>query len=445
MKTIKYQLLGSFLVMLMFNSSSAIASANGIADKNSARVATIEKIIRQNIALGRLKNSFFHPVITNKISRPTRNPFADMPKKTVDALTRQGINVSSLSRYKAIYFKGEYLGSQSRKIINTAPDTVLVIGKGTRLHDVVYSRGPVISFAQPDDIAGIVSSNIVWFNNQTKGALPNYAPFIGMPIVNARDNPRILIASAGDLNKIKRERQNQCKHYTNTSIAQNASNKKLGCGFMGLRWSNNWKGQFDWCMTVLDPVSGGEDEFRKNQLASCKVKKASTSNPKNSPAIPAVCNDPSKQYSAVKQVNHSFRYERKLKSPVQNGLIRYDYNKDRKPDYVFLETKGETARVAICLSRGASYQRRVTDVSFTTAKDGSFFTDKFSMSHSGDLLNLDIEFFEHNGGSSGRNISYRFNTATGKFKIIKNKADSAGIEMDGFTFPMALPQSYNLF
>lgn len=445
MKTIKYQLLGSFLALLMFNSHSAMASANGVVDKNAARVASIETIIRQNIALGRLKNTFFHPVITNKTSRPTRNPFADMPKKTVDALARQGINISALSRYKAIYFKGEYLGSQSRKIVNTAPDTVLVIGKGTRLHDPIYSRGPVVSFAQPDDIAGIVASNIVWFNSQNKAALHPYAPFIGMPIVNARDNPKILIASAGDLNKIKRERQNQCKHYTNTSVAQNASNIKLGCGFTGLRWSNNWKGQFDWCMTVLDPISGGENEFRKTQLANCKAKKASTSNPKNSPAIPAACHDPSKQYAAVKQVNHSFRYERKLKSPVKNGLIRYDYNKDRKPDYVFLETKGETARFAICLSRGNSYQRRVTDVSFTTAKTGSYFTDEYWMSQSGDLLKLDIENFEHNGGSSGRYISYRFNTATGKFKIIENKADSAGVEMDGFEFPMAIPPSYSLF
>jgi len=334
-----------------------MASANGVVDKNAARVASIETIIRQNIALGRLKNTFFHPVITNKTSRPTRNPFADMPKKTVDALARQGINISALSRYKAIYFKGEYLGSRSRKIVNTAPDTVLVIGKGTRLHDPIYSRGPVVSFAQPDDIAGIVASNIVWFNSQNKAALHPYAPFIGMPIVNARDNPKILIASAGDLNKIKRERQNQCKHYTNTSVAQNASNIKLGCGFTGLRWSNNWKGQFDWCMTVSDPISGGENEFRKTQLASCKTKKASTSNPKNS----------------------------------------------------------------------------------------SYFTDEYWMSQSGDLLKLDIENFEHNGGSSARYISYRFNTATGKFKIIENKADSAGVEMDGFVFPMAIPPSYSLF
>jgi hypothetical protein len=106
MNILKYQLLSSLLAMLVFNSTSAMASANGIVDKNSAKVATIEKIIRQNIALGRLKNTFFHPIITNKTNRSTKNPFVNAPKKTVAALAKQGVNLAALSRYKAIYFKG---------------------------------------------------------------------------------------------------------------------------------------------------------------------------------------------------------------------------------------------------------------------------------------------------------------------------------------------------
>jgi len=445
MKTFKYHLLSSFSALLIFNSSAAAASANAIVDKNTAKVAAIEKIIRQNIALGRLKNTFYHPLITNKVSRPTSNPLSDMPKPTSDALAKQGINISSLARYKAIFLKGTYTGTQSRKVVNTAPDTVLVIGKGTRLHDVIYSRGPVVSFAQPDDIAGVVSSNMVWFPGQSSVVLPDYAPFIGMPIVNARTNPKVTIASQGDFNKIKQARQNECKFYANDAVKQNTDNRNLSCGFKGVRWSNDWKGQFNWCMSVLNPSSSIENDFRSDSIKRCKTQKASTTHPKNRPVIPAVCDDPSKQYRAVKQVNHSFRYERALKSPVQNGLIRYDYNNDKKSDYVFLETKGEQARVVICLSRGASYQRRVTDVSFTTAKDGGFFTDEYSMRQSGDLLLLDIQNFEHNGGSSGRSLSYRFNTSTGKFKIIKNKADSYGIEMDGYTYPMAVPLTYHLF
>ena len=444
MNHLKFQLVSTFVLLLLY-SSSTLASANGIVDKNSAKVATIEKIIRQNIALGRLKNTFYHPIITNKVSRPTKNPFVYMPKKTADLLAKQGINISSLSRYKAIYFNGEYLGANSRKVVNTAPDTVLVIGKGTEVHDVIYSRGPVISYAKPEALAGIVSSNIVWFHGATREVLPNYSPFIGMPIVNARDNPAVTIASQNDFNKIIRERQGECKFYADTAVKQQAQNRSLACGFKGIRWSNQWKRQFDWCMTVLAPYSRVETDFREDSIKRCKVKKSSASNPKNRPAIPALCEDPSKQFQAVKQVNHSFRYDRSLKSPVSNGLIRYDYNKDKKQDFVFLETKEETARVVACLSQGNTYQRRVTDVSFTTSSFSSGFTDDFSLSQASDILTLSIDFFEHNGGSSRRTTDYRFDTATRKFKIISNKADSYGVEMDGYTFPMAVPETYKLF
>ena len=444
MNTFKYQLLSLLTSLLIFNCTTALASANTIVDKNPTKVATIEKLIRQHIALGRLKNTFFHPIIANKKSRPTRNPFIDMPKKTADALTKRGINLSALSRYKAIYFKGEYLGAQSRKIINTSPNTVLVVGKGTRLHDPIYSRGPVIVFGQPDDFAGVFSSNVVWFNTQSKGVIPSHNTFIGMPIVNGRINPTIRTVTQGEINLIKWRRQQECKRYTNNAIKQNADNRSLACGFKGPRWSNNWKGQNDWCMTVLEPFSNIESSARADSLASCQAKKTSAENPKNRPIIPAQCNDPSKQYGAVKKINHSFRYEQKPTSPIQNGLIRYDYNQDKRHDYVFLEAKGENSRVVICLSQGANYQRRVTDIKINSSRGGLGSYD-YNITQNGATLNVDVYYFEHNAGSSASKASYRYQPTTRKFKVIKSDSSANGIEQDGFTYPISSPPIHSLF
>ena len=443
MKQLKTQLLGIFTFIIIFNSSSLLASANSTADKQRAMAAVIEKMIRQHIALGRLKNDYFHPIIANKRSAPTKNPFANLPAGAKAALSKAGINVAAISRYKAIYFKGEYLGSQSRRIINTAPDTVLVIGRGTRTHNQIFSRGPVVMLGDSGDTGRIISSNLVWYGNRAK--LAQTPSTIALPSVNGNNAQAVVtIGPQIELNRIKAARQYRCQNYAKFGVQQHAKNKQLGCGFNSIRWNNNYQGQFNWCMTVLEPVSNTEYNFRKDSLEKCQAQKGGTNNPKNRPAIPAACNDPSKQYQAVKQINHSFRYEKKLTSPVQNGMIRYDYNRDKRHDYVFLEVKGESARIAVCLSRNNSYQRHVTDVKFSASGDG-LFSSNYELSQSGDLLNLGIQYFEHNGGSSSRNLSYRYMTATRKFKIIKNKADSYGVEMDGYTYPMSLPQIFKLF
>ena len=442
MKQMQHPLLTIVSFLILANSPNLHASANAIVDKNKAKTATIEKLIRQHIALGRLKNSFFHPIIANKKSRATRNPFANVPKSLSDALAKQGINLSVISRYKAIYFKGEYLGASSRKIINNSPNTVLVIGKGTRLHDPIFSRGPVVIEADLDGLGGIYGNNIVWLK-QPKVTLPTYTTLIGMPVVLNSGKPNIIVASQSDLNKIKQNRQQACKGYATTSVAQYNESRKLGCGFGGSRWNSNWKGQYNWCTTVLDPLTIGEEGFRSDSLKQCTAEKLSTRNPQNRPAIPASCNDPSKQYSAVKQINHAFRYDKKPTSPVQNGLIRYDYNKDKRPDFVFLEAKGENSRAVVCMSRGSNYQRHITDIKiYSSSGLGSY---DHQLTQSGATLKIDIQYFEHNAGSSGTQASYQYQTQTGKFKLINSKSDTYGVEQDGYTYPMSSPPTPKLY
>ena len=443
MKQIKPKILGTLSLLLLFANGSLQASANAVVDKNQAKVATIEKLIRQHVALGRLKNTYFHPIIANERSQATRNPFLDAPKSLSAALAKKGINLSVLSRYKAIYLRGEYYGSQARKIINTSPNTVLVIGKGFGSHDPIFSRGPVVVTGNADRLAGIYGNNVVWFNKFHKSPLPTYGSFVGMPVVNGRESTDIITAPQAELNKIQQSRRSECQRYTNAAVKQYNEGRQLGCGFTGSRWNNNWKGQYNWCMTTLAPVTMTEDSFRVDSLKKCKLVKLSSTNPKNRPAIPAQCNDRTKQFGAVKQINHSFRYNKTPTSPVQNGLIRYDYNRDKRPDYVFLEAKGEISRAVICMSNGANYQRHVTDIKiYSSSGLGSY---DHQITQSGDTLKVDIQYFEHNAGSSNSSASYRYQPNTKKFKVISSKSGTAGIIQDGYEYPMAAPEVPKLY
>ena len=257
-------------------------------------------------------------------------------------------------------------------------------------------------------------------------------------------NADIIIPTPTQLGAIEKNRVSECQMYVQQALQQQAKNLSLACGFSGSQWNNDRQGQYNWCMTVLDPASRAENNYRKDKLASCQTQKTSPDNPANHPDIPAACNDPSKQYKAVKSINHSYRYEKTITMPVLNGLIRYDYNRDKKTDYAFLEVSGNKARVTMCFSQGSAYQRRLTDFKFYAPGDSTMGSE-YLLLQAEDLLLLNINYFEHNGGTSGRYTSYRYQTDTKKFKIIENTADAFGIEMDGYTYPIVTPESYILF
>ena len=160
--------------------------------------------------------------------------------------------------------------------------------------------------------------------------------------------------------------------------------------------------------------------------------------------VPQVCKDPSKAYTAVRQINHHFRYETTVTSPVQNGLISYDYNRDKKPDYVFLETQEDQSRVAMCFSQGQGYRRQLTDIKFYSGA-GGLGSSNYEISQQGDLLVVRIDEFEHNAGSSYLTVSYRFDTAIAKFRMVDSSGDDSPVIYDGEPYPMALPTMPRLF
>lgn len=237
---------------------------------------------------------------------------------------------------------------------------------------------------------------------------------------------------------------NYCKGYASNAVQQFAKSQALGCGFSGPRWNNDYQGQYNWCLTVLEPFALNEEGIRSDALKACQETKSSGSNPQNQVPVPQVCKDPSKAYIAVRQINHHFRYETTVTSPVQNGLISYDYNRDKKPDYVFLETREDQSRVAMCFSQGQGYRRQLTDIQFYSGA-GGLGSSNYDISQQGDLLVVHIDEFEHNAGSSYLTVSYRFDTAIAKFRMIKSSGDDSPVIYDGEPYPMAQPTAPILF
>jgi hypothetical protein len=63
-----------------------------------------------------------------------------------------------------------------------------------------------------------------------------------------------------------------CPDYANKAVAQNKENIANTCGFTGGRWSNDFAGHVQWCMTVGVGDRWKEHDARKDALAQCASK-----------------------------------------------------------------------------------------------------------------------------------------------------------------------------
>jgi hypothetical protein len=63
-----------------------------------------------------------------------------------------------------------------------------------------------------------------------------------------------------------------CGAYAGLAVAQQEQNVQMKCGFTGGRWSNDFKGHFQWCQTSTMAKLTAEDKARKAALAKCTKK-----------------------------------------------------------------------------------------------------------------------------------------------------------------------------
>lgn len=167
----------------------ASASPNAVQDNHRDLAAAIQKIIIQQQSLKKLDNTFFHPIDAIQYGVPIRNPFNKVPPHITKAMLAGGIDLLAMARYRAIYVGGMLAGASARKLINSDPRTVLVIGNGTIAHDMVYSRGPVVLLGDAELSAGIYGESLVWYSDKASFRNDTYTRHIGLPSVMRGSNP----------------------------------------------------------------------------------------------------------------------------------------------------------------------------------------------------------------------------------------------------------------
>ena len=210
----------------------------------------------------------------------------------------------------------------------------------------------------------------------------------------------------------------RCNNYAAEAVAQNRQNQAAACGFTGLRWSNNKAGQKQWCLSVNKKISRQESNIRKKMLNACFARKSKRRNPSNQLNLPRKCKDPSRRYIPIRRIYPWYRYERELYTPVKpNGLIRYDFNRDGRRDFIFIERnlKNEI-RLIQCFSTVNGYQRSLTGVAFD-AVSNDLFSERYGFSNKNGDLQINIESFAHNEGTCFAQGSYHYSKSQHKFEI----------------------------
>lgn len=231
------------------------------------------------------------------------------------------------------------------------------------------------------------------------------------------------MATANDPNRMI-----ACEYYADSAVGQQRRNIANGCGFSGSRWSTDFAGHQQWCSSVRRSITDKEEQVRKEMLDTCLEDKAIINHHDNHLPLPIACIDPRGEFFPVKHLYYWFRYERALYSPVQDGLIAYDFNRDGRHDYLFIErNKKDTAQLSFCFSANnyparGGYERFLTDVNFYV-QGNSLAGQKYIIKRQGDVLTVDIPYFAHNEGSCHTHAEYRFNPQTQVFDVINRNSE----------------------
>lgn len=104
----------------------------------------------------------------------------------------------------------------------------------------------------------------------------------------------ILFAILFNLSAFAKGDQIFCSQYAQKAVKQNQQNLQQQCGFKGLRWSDDKKGQMQWCMTVREEIPSSENKARQDLLDSCQ--QLSTAKP----IEPSQTPDPKKMEQSIK-------------------------------------------------------------------------------------------------------------------------------------------------
>ncbi len=238
----------------------------------------------------------------------------------------------------------------------------------------------------------------------------------------------------------RKENERRCRYFSENAAEYQQKNIKFQCGLTGALWKVDKQQQNKWCLSVPEYVANEKTGRRIQLIQACLKRKTATTNLQNKPQVPNVCYHSDPHFKAVKSLYREYRYQKTLEQPIENGLISYDYNKDKKMDYVFLELHGSFVEVVVCMSQRDSYQRIPNDISFY-AKGDSTNGDQYVIRQEGSALSVSISSLMHNVGTSFRHVKYRYSSAKKGLEVVENHGDSSPVYYDGVPSPMSTPRT----
>ena len=205
-------------------------------------------------------------------------------------------------------------------------------------------------------------------------------------------------------------RAEACVGYATKATGQFQQNQYAQCGYKGVRWSNDHTGQKNWCMTVRPAIANKENTAREQLLTACYERKADVENNKRPLALPGACRWNRESYKPVRYIFTRFAYNQppSATTVIPGGLIQWDFNKDRKNDYIFVErSPAHKFRSIMCVSSPTGWKRQqlstvTEDVTSHFSSEGDFIyfaKGKLSMGRS---------HHEHNWGSDSSTSVYSY-------------------------------------
>lgn len=214
-------------------------------------------------------------------------------------------------------------------------------------------------------------------------------------------------------------RAEQCALYAATSTEQYRLSKHANCNHSGSRWSSDANGQMKWCMGVRPAITSAETAARATLLTACYAGKADVYNNKSPIILPGACRYNREQYKAVRYIFTRSTYNTPPHSvaPIPGGLITYDFNKDRKNDYVFVERNPKLKfRTIMCMSSPSGWKRQPL-WAITADVDNHFSANLTNYSFSNGKLSYSDGYHEHNTGSYSTTSTYSYSIKEKSFLL----------------------------
>ena len=201
-----------------------------------------------------------------------------------------------------------------------------------------------------------------------------------------------------------------CESYASTATEQYRLSQHAQCNHSGSRWSNDHAGQKAWCMGVRASITEAETAARSQQLTACYTRKADADNNKNPIKLPSACRHKQGQYKAVRYIftRTSYNTPPTNVAPIPAGLITYDFNKDSKNDYVFVERNPALKfRTIMCMSSASGWKRQPL-WNITADVNNHFSANLTHYAFDNGQLSYSDEYHEHNLGSHSNKWTYTY-------------------------------------